>query len=118
MPMDTTAYRAKVAEIRNALVAMDRDLVVPHIALLFNAMYSDEFKDDSYQRLQYLALWQSLAEAGAKHLNYQGKKHSGGQKSSGGQEDLAGAQGPTETTSLIGGQMPLMGTSWQTFSER
>ena len=73
MPMDSTAYRAKVAEIRHALVAMERDLIVPHIALLFNAMYCDELKADSYQRLQYLALWQSLAEAGAKHLNYQGK---------------------------------------------
>ena len=73
MSMDTAAYRARVAEIRKAIAAMERDLVVPHIAMLFNAMYNDEYKDNSYQRLQYLALWQSLAEAGAKHLNYQGK---------------------------------------------
>ena len=45
----------------------------PHMALLFNSMYSDEYKDESYQRLQYLGLWQSLAEAGAKYLDYQGK---------------------------------------------
>ncbi len=35
-------------------------------------MYSDEYKDDSYQRLQYLGLWQSLVDAGRKYLNYQG----------------------------------------------
>jgi len=58
--------------IRKAIGLMERDLAVHHIALLFNAMYSDEYKDDSYQRLWYLSLWQSLAEAGAKHLNYHG----------------------------------------------
>ena len=35
-------------------------------------MYSDEYKDDSYHRLQYLRLWQSLAEAGETCLSYQG----------------------------------------------
>ena len=72
-PMDTKAYRGRVSEIRNATAAMAQDIGIPHMALLFNAMYSDEYKDDSYQRLQYLGLWQSLVEAGAKFLNYPGK---------------------------------------------
>ena len=42
------------------------------MALLINSMYSDEYKDDSYHRLQYLRLWQSLAEAGETCLSYQG----------------------------------------------
>ena len=28
--------------------------------------------DDVYQRLHYLKLWQSLSEAGRKHMDYQG----------------------------------------------
>ena len=45
---------------------------LPHIALLINSMYSDERKDDSYQRLHYLRLWQSMVEAGTKCLSYHG----------------------------------------------
>ena len=70
--MDTASYRNRTSEISRAITAMEQDIVNPHLALLLNAMYSDEHKDDSYQRLQYLRLWQSLAEAGSKQLNYQG----------------------------------------------
>ena len=70
--MDTAAYRSRASEINRAIKAMERDLRVPHVALLFNSMYSDEYKEDAYQRLQYLQLWQSLSEAGEKYLNYQG----------------------------------------------
>ena len=35
-------------------------------------MYIDERKDDAYERLHYLRLWQSLAETGSRHLGYQG----------------------------------------------
>ena len=42
------------------------------MALLVNAMYSDEHKDDSYRRLHYLQLWQALSEAGRPYLNYKG----------------------------------------------
>ena len=70
--MDGTAYRSRVEEIRQAIAAMELDIETPHMALLFNAMYSDEHKDNSYQRLQYLRLWQSMAEAGEKYLSYQG----------------------------------------------
>ena len=70
--MDSTAYRSKTSEIGKAIEAMERDISVPHLALLVNSMYRDEYRDDAYQRLQYLGLWQSLADAGGKCLNYQG----------------------------------------------
>ena len=70
--MDTTAYRDRISGIGSAIAAMEKDIGAPHLALLINAMYSDEYKDDSYQRLQYLRLWQSLVEAGKKYLGYQG----------------------------------------------
>ena len=70
--MDANAYRTRASEIETALSAMERDVGTPHMALLINSMYSDEWKDDSYQRLQYLRLWQSLAEAGEACLDYQG----------------------------------------------
>lgn len=72
-PMDTTAYRDRVSEIRRAITAMEQDMGAPHMALLVNSMYRDEYKDDAYQRLQYLQLWQSLVETGEKYLGYQGK---------------------------------------------
>ena len=40
---------------------------------MVNSMYRDEHKDDAYQRLHYLQLWQSLTEVGLKVLGYQGK---------------------------------------------
>ena len=60
--MDTKSYREKVTEIRDAIVVLERDNCVPHLALLFDAMYRDDYGDDAYQRLQYLKLWQSLSE--------------------------------------------------------
>ena len=51
---------------------MEQDISVPHLALLVNSMYRDDYQDDAYQRLHYLQLWQSLAEAGKKVLEYQG----------------------------------------------
>ena len=70
--MDTKAYRAKASEIKKAIAAMEPDVTTPHMALLINSMYSDEYKDDAYHRLQYLRLWESLSEARKKCLNYQG----------------------------------------------
>ena len=70
--MDTKMYRRRAEEIRKAVAAMARDIATPHMALLINSMYSDEHKDDSYQRLQYLRLWQSLHEAGETCLSYEG----------------------------------------------
>jgi len=71
-PMDTAAYRARVSEITGAIGVMQQDIGAPHMALLVNSMYSDEYKDDAYQRLQYLSLWQSLVDAGRKYLGYPG----------------------------------------------
>ena len=51
---------------------MEQDIDAPRMALLINAMYRDEYKDDAYQRLQYLQLWQSLQDAGRKYLSYEG----------------------------------------------
>lgn len=70
--MDTNALRGKASEIRKAIAAMELDMGIPHMALLINSMYSDERKDDSYQRLQYLRLWQSLEETVGTCLGYQG----------------------------------------------
>ena len=70
--MDAKGYRARASEIKQAIAAMDPDIATPHMALLINSMYSDEYKDDAYHRLQYLRLWQSLAEAGETCLGYQG----------------------------------------------
>ena len=71
-PMDRTAYRDRVSEISGAIAAMEKDIIAPHLALLFEAMCVDEYKDDAYQRLQYLRLWESLVEAGPRRLDYQG----------------------------------------------
>ncbi len=71
-PMDTTAYRGRAAEIGRAIAAMEHDIGAPHVALLIKSMYSDEYKDDAYQRLQYLRLWESLVEAGPRWLSYPG----------------------------------------------
>ena len=70
--MDTTEYRSRASEISKAIAAMEQDIGAPHMALLINSMYRDEYKDDAYQRLQYLGLWQSLADAGRVCLNYPG----------------------------------------------
>ena len=70
--MDAKMYRNRAEEIRKAIAAMELHIETPHMALLINSMYSDEHKDDSYQRLQYLRLWQSLVEAGQTCLSYQG----------------------------------------------
>ena len=70
--MDAKTYRSRAAEIRKAIAAMELDIETPHMALLINSMYSDEHKDDSYRRLHYLRLWQSLAETGKKCLGYEG----------------------------------------------
>ena len=51
---------------------MADDMGTPHMALLINSMYCDEHGDDSYKRLQYLSLWQSLYQARKKCLGYQG----------------------------------------------
>ena len=70
--MDAKAYRDKASEIRKAIAAMELEMGAPHMALLINSMYRDEYKDDAYQRLQYLRLWKSLAEAAPTCLSYQG----------------------------------------------
>ena len=70
--MDAKAYRSRVAEIRKGIAAIELDIATPHMALLIKSLYSDEYKDDSYQRLEYLRLWQSLAEAGKTCLSYEG----------------------------------------------
>ena len=70
--INTEALQDKASEIRNGIAAMESDMGIPHIALLIDSMYREEYEDDASQRLQYLRLWESLAEAGEKYLNYQG----------------------------------------------
>ena len=70
--MDSNSYRDKVLQIRNAIAAMEADIKTPHIALLVNSMYRAEYKDDAFERLHYLRLWESLSETGEKHLGYPG----------------------------------------------
>ena len=71
-PMGSAAFRDRVAEIERGIAALEQDITAPHMALLVNSMYRDDYKDDTYQRLHYLQLWQSLSEAGRKYLGYQG----------------------------------------------
>ncbi len=68
-PMDPAAFRERASEIRGAIAAMEGDFDSAHVALLFNSMYRDERKDDAYERLHYLQLWQSLEES-VKRLGY------------------------------------------------
>ncbi len=72
-PMDATCYDKRAQEIRRIVTAMAQDINAPHLSLLVNSMYSDEHKDDSYQRLQYLSLWESLVGAARKLLGYSGR---------------------------------------------
>ena len=71
--MDTEAYRDRISEISKAVTAIEQDIGAPHMALLVNSMYSDEYKDDAYRRLEYLGLWQSLVDAGRRYLGYRGQ---------------------------------------------
>ena len=71
-PMDSTAYRERVSEISKGIGALEQVINAPHVALLINSMYRDDYMDDAHQRLYYLQLWQSLSETGRKYLNYQG----------------------------------------------
>lgn len=70
--MDSTAYRSRVAEIEKGIAALEQVIATPHMALLANSMYRDDYQDDAYQRLHYLQLWQSLSETGRQYLGYQG----------------------------------------------
>ena len=70
--MDSKACRDKASEIRKAIAVMEPHMETPHMALLINSMYRDEYKDDTYQRLLYLRLWQSLAEAARPCLGHTG----------------------------------------------
>ena len=70
--MDSTAYRDSISEIARGIAAINQDIGTAHLALLVNSMYIDERKDDAYERLHYLRLWQSLVETREKHLGYQG----------------------------------------------
>ena len=69
--MDTAAYRKRISEIGRAIAAMEQDIGDPRMALLVDSMYSDEYKDGSSQRLQYLRLWESLVGAAPKPLRFQ-----------------------------------------------
>ena len=51
--MDAETYRNNALEIRNAIAAMESDIKTPHMALLVNSMYRDEYKDDAFERLQF-----------------------------------------------------------------
>ena len=70
--MDATKYQSRVEEILKVIAGIEKDISAPHIALLVNSMYSEKRNDDTYMRLYYLRLWQSMAEAGKKHLGYNG----------------------------------------------
>ena len=71
-PMASAAYRGRLSEIRRGIATLQQDMGAPHMALLINSMYRDDYNDDAYQRLRYLQLWQSLSETGRKYLSYLG----------------------------------------------
>ena len=72
-PMDATGYDKRAQEIRRIVTAMAQDINTPHLALPVNSRYSDEHKDDSFQQLQYMGLWESLVGAARKFLGYSGR---------------------------------------------
>ena len=72
-PMDTASLTGRVTEIADAISAMEQDIATPHLALLVNSIYSDEHKDDRFKRLQYLQLWQAMADAAGRVLDFEGK---------------------------------------------
>ena len=72
-PMDTPELIQRVSEIADAITDMEKDITTPHLALLVNSMYSEERKDEPFRRLQYLQLWQAMADAGGKVLGFKGE---------------------------------------------
>ena len=76
MPMNADAFESRAMEIRQGIAAMEPDIMGPvstsaHMALLVNAMYSEEHRGDAEKLLEFLRLWQSLQET-AKKLGYKG----------------------------------------------
>ena len=71
-PVSVSGLTRDALALASAILAIEREISEPHVALLVNSIYSDEWKDDTYQRLWYLRMWQSLAEAGNKYLAYPG----------------------------------------------
>ena len=70
--MDPVAFGGRISEIGRAVAAMEQDIGRARMRLLVDSMYSDEYKDDSYQRLQYLRLWESLVKAANRLLRLRG----------------------------------------------
>ena len=71
--LDPTAYQERASEIRKIILALEDDIGSAHMALLVNSMYRDEYRDDAYQRLHYLQLWEALVNSAKKHLDYDGE---------------------------------------------
>lgn len=74
--MDPDVLESNAAEIRQAITAMEPDVMGPastgaHMALLVNAMYSEEHKGEAEKLLEFLRLWQSVEET-ARKLGYRG----------------------------------------------
>ena len=69
---DTADLIGRVSEIADAIIDMEQDIGTPYLAFLVNSMYSDERKDDGYKRLQYLQLWQAMADTARKVLDFKG----------------------------------------------
>ena len=67
--LDAAAFHDTAERIRAAASRMDADLGSEHIELLVNALYWDNNKDDEFQRLHYLSLWQSFSES-RRRLGY------------------------------------------------
>ena len=70
--MDFNALRDKVLQMGKAIESMESDIDSPHMALLVNAMNLNECKNDAFERLHYLRLWEALEGARKKHLGYSG----------------------------------------------
>ena len=64
--LDAAAFHDTADRIGAAASRMEADLGSEHIELLVNALYWDDYKDDEFQRLHYLSLWQSFCESSRK----------------------------------------------------
>ena len=61
-PLDATGYAERMARIRDAVDEMERDLDDASVALLFRSMYCEDARDEAFQQLFYLHLWQSVTD--------------------------------------------------------
>lgn len=62
-PLDHVECAQRTSEVRRCIEAMDQATGNAPLELLARSLYCDDARDDSYQQLLYLHLWQSVKDA-------------------------------------------------------